>query len=91
MRYAVCLSLLIFCGCSYLKPKPETLLETEYFPVKVTCNGVPLNLMSINDLMKMTDFNDVIITSSRKGTTETATDFTHYLITPRAIDRLRPK
>ncbi len=91
MKHYIIISFLLCCGCSFLKPEPVTLLETEYFPVKVTCKGVPFNLMSINDLMKMNDFNDVIITSARKGTTETATDFTHYLITPRAIDKLRPK
>lgn len=84
MRYVLCL-LLIIAGCP--APKPVTILESEYFPVKVEVNGVPFDKMSILDTIAMDDWSQVKITPVRKGTK----DFTHYLVTPRAIDKLRPK
>jgi hypothetical protein len=83
-----CLLLLLFIiGCS--SPRPVTILESEHFPVKVEVNGVPFDRLSILDIMDMNDWSQVKITPVRKN--DKNTEMTHWMITPRAIDKLRPK
>lgn len=85
MRYIFCFLLLFICGCP---PKPVVILESEFFPVRVCdANGAPFDRMSILDLIDMESWNEVKITPVKKHTKE----LTHYLVTPRGIDKLRPK
>ena len=72
-------------GC--ITTKPGTLLESEYFPVRAEVDGIGIDKMSLLDWIAMDDFNDVKITPVRKGSSE----HTHYLVTSRAIEKLRPK
>lgn len=101
MKHTVCLLLLFVCGCSQwlTKPKPETLLESEYFPVqvmvKINGKNVPFDRLSMLDIIDMNDWSQVTITPVRKkdviyddGNPKGAT---HYLVTPRGVDKLRPK
>ncbi len=76
---------LALSGCQ--TRKPETLLESSFFPVRAEVNGVPFDELSILDIIEMEDFNDVKITPVRKKSKK----HTHYLVTSRAIEKLRPK
>ena len=59
--------MLFLIGCtSSERPKVIGILETEYFPVKAEVDGVPFNKLSVNDLIKLEDFNQVKITPTQK-------------------------
>jgi hypothetical protein len=86
--------LIFFAGCQTTTTVSKvdtatTLLETEFFPVAVEVNGVSFDTMSVVDLIKLDDWSEIKITPVRKN--QTGSKATHYLITPRAIDKLRPK
>ena len=89
MKKIICIVILFLVGCAFSPKSPSvvTILESEHFPVRVEKDGGPFDTMSILDLIALKDFNEITITPVRKGDKT----FTHYLVTQRALEKLRPK